>query len=299
MHKIVPHFWFDHQAEEAAQFYTSIFQNTAIDKMIRYGREGFEVHGQPEGTVMTVDFQLEGQPFIALNGGPVFQPNPSISHFVNCTTENDVDKLWEALSREGNVLMPLDSYPFSEKYGWVEDKYGLSWQLILNPEADQKIVPALLFVGDQCGKAKEAVYFYTSIFNDSTIGTLFPYGSDQQENNPEHLAHATFALMGQSFIAMDSGLEHDFGFSEAISLLVYCENQAEVDYLWEKLSADPDAEQCGWLKDPFGVSWQIVPKELYRLMEDPDPVKAGRVMEAILKMKKLEIDLLQKAYAGE
>lgn len=299
MHQIVPHFWFDQQAEPAARFYTSLFQASIIDKIVRYGKAGFEVHGQPEGTVMTVDFQLEGQPFIALNGGPNFRPTPAISQFVHCSTESELDRLWEALSKEGKVLMPLDRYPFSEKYGWVQDAYGLSWQLILIPESRQKIVPAFLFTGDQCGRAQEAIHFYTSVFNDSSVGTLFPYGPDQQENNPDHLAHGTFTLSGQSFMAMDSGLAHDFGFSEAISLLVYCENQEEVDRLWKQLSADPAAEQCGWLKDRFGVSWQIVPRELYRLLEDPDPVKADRVMAAILQMKKLEISTLQRAHAGE
>ena len=299
MYKIVPHFWFDHQAEEAAQFYTSIFQHSKIVKIVHYGKEGFEIHGQQEGTVMTVDFELEELPFIALNGGPHYVLNPSISFTVNCKEEEEVNRLWNSLSGGGQVLMPLDKYPFNEKYGWLSDKYGVSWQLILNPEAEAKIIPSMLFVGEQCGRAEDAIRFYTSVFSDSAVGTLFPYGSEQQENQPEHLAHGTFTLADQPFIAMDSGLKHGFAFSEAISFLVYCENQQEVDYFWEKLSADLSAEQCGWLKDKFGVSWQIVPKVLYKLMEDPNPVKAGRVMEAILKMKKLDIQKLQEAYEGK
>lgn len=157
MQKIVPHLWFDKQAEEAVKFYTTVFRNSKIGSISRYGKEGFEIHGMPEGTVLTVEFELEGQQFLALNGGPHFK------------------------------------------------------------------------------------------------------------------------------------------FNEAISFVVYCKDQEEVDYYWEKLSegGDPKSQQCGWLKDKFGVSWQIVPTVLGKLMEDPKT--SEKVMEELLKMKKLDIAALKKA----
>ena len=155
--KITPNLWFDTQAEEAATFYTSIFENSEIKNVTHYGKEGFEVHGMPEGTVLTVDFQLEGQDFTALNGGP------------------------------------------------------------------------------------------------------------------------------------------QFTFNEAVSFLITCENQEDIDHYWSKLSAVPEAEQCGWLKDKFGVSWQVVPEGMNELFHGEDKAKAGRTMKAMLQMKKLDIATLKQA----
>jgi predicted 3-demethylubiquinone-9 3-methyltransferase (glyoxalase superfamily) len=160
LHSITPCLWFDHQAEEAARFYTAVFKNSKIVSMTRYGEAGHEIHGQAAGTVLTVNFELDGQPFTALNGGPVFK------------------------------------------------------------------------------------------------------------------------------------------FNEAISFQVHCDTQEEVDYYWEKLSegGDEKAQQCGWLKDRYGVSWQVVPSVLPAMLNDPDPEKSGRVMTALLQMKKLDIDTLKEVY---
>jgi predicted 3-demethylubiquinone-9 3-methyltransferase (glyoxalase superfamily) len=162
MQRIAPCLWFDHEAEEAAKFYTSIFPNSRIVETSRYGEAGKEVHGRPAGSVMTVGFELDGQPFTALNGGPVFKFNEAISLQVNCETQQDVDHYWNRLSEGG----------------------------------------------------------------------------------------------------------------------------------------DPNAQQCGWLKDKYGVSWQVVPRVLSELIKDPDPAKSGRVMEALLHMKKLDIAGLKRAYAA-
>ena len=160
--KISPCLWFDSEAEEAAKFYVSIFPNSGIGTVSHYGKEGFEVHGRPEGSVLAVSFRLSGQEFSALNGGPVFK------------------------------------------------------------------------------------------------------------------------------------------FNEAISLVVHCETQDEVDHYWSALSAggDPQAQQCGWLKDRYGLSWQIVPEPLYAMLADADRAKSGRVMGALLQMKKLDLPALRRAYAG-
>ena len=162
MQKITPCLWFDDQAEQAAKFYTEVFKNSRIKKISRYGKEGYEIHHRPEGSVMIVEFELDGQTFTALNGGPIFKLNEAISFQVDCAT------------------------------------------------------------------------------------------------------------------------------------------QEEVDYYWEKLSegGDEKAQQCGWLKDKYGLSWQIVPRVLVEMLNDPDAKKSQRVMAALLKMKKIEIETLKRAYAA-
>ena len=292
MQKITPFLWFDNQAEEAMNFYTSVFNNSKVGQVSRYGEAG----PGPAGSVLTASFELEGLQFTALNGGPAFNFTPAISFFVNCESESEIDKVWGRLVENGSVLMPLQAYPFSEKFGWLEDKYGLSWQLNLGARV-QKIVPYLLFVGKQHGKAEEAVNFYTSLFKDSGIENIVNYGPGQEEEEGT-VMHAAFRLAGLEFMAMDSNQEHQFTFTEAISLYVDCHSQEEVDFFWEKLGegGDESAQQCGWLKDRYGVSWQIVPSVLIDLINDPDPEKAKRVTEAMLQMKKIEIPVLEQAY---
>ena len=158
--------------------------------------------GMTTGSVMTVVFELEGQEFTAINAGPVYKINPSISFMVNCRTREKVDELWSKLSRDGKVMMELDKYPFSERYGWIEDKFGVSWQLILSEESPI-IVPSLLFTGDQKGKAEEAINFYMSIFRMSSVESVNHY--EAGEPGPEGMVkYASFTINGQKFVAMDS-----------------------------------------------------------------------------------------------
>ncbi len=300
MQKITPHLWFDKNAEEAAHFYTSVFDGGMILTTTHYPEAGQEVHHMPAGTVLTVEFEIKGYRFLALNGGPVFTFTPAISFTVPCTTAEEVQELWDKLSEGGKALMPLDTYPFSPKYGWIQDKYGVSWQLIQSTEPiTDKIIPSLLFVGEQAGKAEEAINSYTMIFKDSKIGQTMRYGSDQSPEIEGTVMHANFELEGQKFSAMDSGMkEHSFTFNEAVSLLVECETQEEIDRIWEKLSAVPESEQCGWLKDAYGVSWQVAPKGMAEMLNGEDKEKANRAMEAMLQMKKIDIAKLQEAYEG-
>lgn len=292
MQKITPFLWFNDQVEEAAHFYTSVFQNSGIDSV---NRMGDDVPG-PKGKVMTVTFHLAGLAFMGLNGGPEYSFTPAISFFVSCETREEIDVLWAKLSEGGTALMELGPYPFSEKFGWLQDKYGVSWQLSL-AGTQQKIAPYFLFVGKQHGRAEEAVRFYTSVFKNSSIRQIDHFGKDMGE--PEGtVMHAEFVLDGQEFIAMDSALGHPFTFTPAISLFVSCEGQAEVDMFWEKLSHGGEKGPCGWLTDRFGVSWQVVPTVLMELMSDPDREKASRVTQAMLKMSKIDIGLLREAYAG-
>jgi predicted 3-demethylubiquinone-9 3-methyltransferase (glyoxalase superfamily) len=297
--KIVPHLWFEKEAKEAAEFYVSAFggdsQVTSITTL----------HDTPSGNVDTVSFKVLGHDFMAISAGPLFKFNPSISFFVNFDpSQRDdareaLDALWAKLSKGGTALMPLDKYPFSERYGWIEDKYGLSWQLILtDPEGDLRppIVPSLLFVGDVCGKAEEATDFYLSVFKDSKRGVIARYPAGMEPDTEGTIMFTDFRLEGQWFAAMDSAQEHAFNFNEAISLIVYCDTQEEIDYYWEKLSAIPEAEQCGWIKDKYGVSWQIVPRAMDEMMANGTREQIDRVTQAFLPMKKLILSELQKVF---
>jgi len=295
MQKIIPCLWFDNQSEKAAKFYSSIFNNSKIGDIAFYDEASAKASGMPVGSILTVEFQLNGFEFVALNGGSAFKPTPAISFFANCTTEEEVNVIWNKLSAGGTVLMPLDKYTFSNSYGWIQDKYGISWQLNLCKSC-VKFVPSLLFVGNNVGRAEEAIKFYTSIFKDSHIGDISRYGSGQTPDKEGNINYAEFNLFGQIFAIMESALDHQFNFTEAISLIVNLHSQEEIDYYWEKLSAVPEAEQCGWIKDKYGVSWQIVPVQLNEMLKDSDKNRAERVMVAMLEMKKLNIADLEKAY---
>jgi predicted 3-demethylubiquinone-9 3-methyltransferase (glyoxalase superfamily) len=300
MQKITPFLWFDNNAEEAANFYTSLFDNSSIFNITRYNEESAQASGQKPGTAMTIAFKLEGQSFTALNGGPHFKLNQSISFFVYCESEAKIEKIYKKLSEGGFIMMPLDKYDWSSKYAWVQDKFGLSWQLdvdkINNP---QKILPALLFVNDKVLKVREAISFYSSVFPQSKIIMESPY--DKSFGLPDGtILFAQFKLADHLFNAMSGQGEHKFDFNEAFSFVVDCNDQEEVDYYWNKLTSDGGQEsQCGWLKDKFGVSWQIVPTRLIELLGDPDLVKAQNVMMAMLKMKKIIIADLEKPYNGK
>lgn len=293
MHKIAPHLWFDREAVEAAEFYSSTFLNSRVTNVST-------LHDTPSGDADVVSFELFGQPFMAISAGPLFKFTPAISFLVRCRTKEEVDELWSKLSEAGTALMPLDSYPFSERYGWTEDRYGLSWQVMYAADepTTQRITPTLMFVGEVCGKADEAINFYTSTFRNSKIGHIVRYGEGEEPDKAGTIRHAGFTLEGQEFAAMDSARDHDFGFNESISLMVGCDTQDEIDYYWDSLSAVPEAEQCGWLKDKYGVSWQIVPSVLGDLLGSGTKEQTARVTEAFLQMKKFDIAELKRAYEG-
>jgi predicted 3-demethylubiquinone-9 3-methyltransferase (glyoxalase superfamily) len=204
------------------------------------------------------------------------------------------------LSEGGTALMELGVYPFREKYGWLQDRYGLSWQVMFmgDREIKQKITPTLMFVGDVCGKAEEAINFYASVFKDAEVHDILRYSKGEEPDKEGSVKHAAFTLEGQDFAAMDSAHEHNFTFNEAISLVVHYDTQKDLDYYWGKLSAVPEAEQCGWLKDKLGLSWQIVPTVMDEMLKDKDQKKMARVTEAFLKMRKFDIDTLKRAYEG-
>jgi predicted 3-demethylubiquinone-9 3-methyltransferase (glyoxalase superfamily) len=301
-HKINPFLWFDNHADEAAGFYISIFPDSRITGKTVYKKEGFEHHGRPEGSTMTVSFKIGGQDFVALNGGPFFEFSPAVSFFVTCESVHEVDWLWKELSFEGRILMPLDKYDWSEKYGWVQDRFGVSWQISLGSVAEvgQKIAPSFLFCDKLAGKGVEAVNYYTSVFRNSLIDGILLYGSG--EAHPEGLVkHSQFAIEGYKLMLMESGMEHGFTVTGAISFMINCEDQKEVDHYWEKLTdgGDPEAQRCGWLSDRYGIYWQVVPEQLEHMLNGDNIARAERVTAVMMQMKKLDLKALEKAYNGK
>ena len=306
--RIAPHLWYNKEAKEAAEFYASIFPDSTVTNVTT-------LPDTPSGDSEVVSFELWGQKFMGISAGPLFKFNPSVSFIVNFdpllfdpspsrekNAREKLDEVWEKLSDGGTVLMPIDQYPFSERFGWVQDKYGLSWQLMLtDPEGDPRppILPFMMFVGNNCGKAEEAINFYLSVFMNSRQGNLMRYGAGQEPEEEGTIMFADFVLENYWFAAMDSAHEHNFTFNEAISFMVYCDDQEAIDYYWEKLSAVPEAEQCGWLKDKYGVSWQIVPSGMDEMMRSGTEEQIARVTQAFLKMKKFDLDALQQAYDGK
>jgi len=276
---IYPCLWFDGKAKEAADFYCSVFDDSAIIS---------------ENQIVVI-FESSGQKFMCLNGGSEFSINPSISFYVICDTEKEIDGIHKALMDGGSELMPLGKYEWSEKYVWLQDKFGVNWQLSYGgmEKTDQKISIMMMFTGEKAGRAEQAINFYTSVFGSiSDITGVARYAKDDSDTEGT-IKHAEFRLGDQAFMAFDSSYMHQFGFNEAVSIVVECETQEEIDYFWDKLTNGGEEGQCGWLKDRFGVSWQIIPTVLASLMNDPS--RSERVVSAFLKMKKFEIEKLLKA----
>lgn len=283
--KIIPHLWFDKEAVQAAEFYTSVFEEGKIThKSV--------IKDTPSGDCDLVEFSIAGYQIMAIAAGPIFKINPSVSFHVRCSTIEEVDSFYKKLSEEGKVLMELAEYPFSKRYAWVEDKFGVSWQVIhTEKEFSQKIVPAFLFTQELCGNAKKAIEYYSQVFPKSSTKTLGEYGKNAFNEKETNIMYGEFSLVGYDFIAMDSSGPHQFKLNEAVSFVVICKDQEEIDYFWGKLSAHKENEQCGWVKDQFGVSWQIIPQDMDKLM-GKNPQKT---VPAMLAMKKINIAELEKA----
>lgn len=291
--KITPNLWFDGNAKEAVEFYTSAFADSKINNIVNYPTEGLaDFQKDFAGKVLTLDFELNGYALTAINAGPEFAFNPSVSFMLNFDPSRDdqarehLDELWDKLLEGGEVMMALGEYPYSKRYGWLKDRYGLTWQFILtNPEGEPRpfIVPSLLFSAAQTNRAEEAIDYYKTVFKDTQEGTLARYTEQTGPAREGSLMFADFMLENQWFAAMDSGAKQDYTFNEAVSFLILCKDQEEIDYYWSKLSTVPQAEQCGWCKDQFGVSWQVAPENINELMQRPG------AFEHMMQMKKLVI----------
>src|SRR5690606_18369585 len=178
------------------------------------------------------------------------------------------------------------------------DKYGVSWQLMLtDPKGDPRpfILPSLLFTGSNCGKAEDALNFYQSVFRHSKPGTIHRYPRGMRPDKEGTVMFADVQLEDRWFALMDSAREHGYRFNESVSFMINCADQQEIDYYWEQLSAVPEAEQCGWVKDRFGVSWQITWAEMERFLRSAGQEETNRVMQAVLSMKKLDTGRIKAA----
>lgn len=239
MKKITVCLGFNDQAAEATAFYTSLFKHTKRGAL----------------TPQSVTFELEGLPILGLNSDVTAPFTPSNSFFVWCENEDEMQRLWRLLSAQGDVHMRLDTYPWASRYGWTADKYGVEWQLILHPQPQpQKIAPAFLFVDDLFGRGEEAVKFYTSLFRGSRVETMV------KDEKTHSVMHCVFSILGQRFVLMEGPGQHRHSFSTAYSLVAPCDSQDEIDELRAKLTQGGSVEPNGWIKDKFGMFWQVVPQ---------------------------------------
>lgn len=289
MQRIVPNIWCQGSANDVGNFYAATFPDTSMEVTAFYPEEDLpdfqkDFAGQP----LVVDVTVSGYQLRLINAGGEFRPTPAISFIINMDpsahggeelTRGEIMRMWDALADGGQVRMALGEYPHSLLYGWVEDRFGVNWQLMLTDPAGEPrplVVPQLLFTGADV-QAQQAIELYTRRLPDSSPGMVVPQGDSGG------VMYAEFTLAGQRFSAMDGGTIHDFTFSPGLSLEVDCTDQEEIDSLWEALSAVPEAEQCGWLVDRFGVSWQIVPVNMGELMQRPG------AYQRMLGMKKIVI----------
>ena len=270
--EIYPCIWFNQNGREAAEFYCSVFP----------GGELREDNG------MVQRFRIMDTPFMLLNGGPKFRPNGAISYFVYTGDRATTERIFAALAEGGIVAMPLGKYPWADHYAWVEDRFGVNWQLDSDPiRSSQKILPTLLFTPPDDARVREARDHYASIFSDHHLLMEMPSASH------EPLLFCQFRIGSMLFNAMRSMEAMDFQFRPGNSFVINCPDQATIDHYWNSLGAGGAFERCGWLRDRFGVSWQVVPEILPRLMQDPE--RGGRVMEVLLGMDRIEIESLLNA----
>ena len=295
MQKIIPFIWFETQALEAAQWYLKIFPESKIISNVKLPET-------PSGEANAIVLKLWGLEIQFLSAGKFFERNPSFSYIVACSTIEEVDNFWNRLSIGAEVLMPLGEYPFSKRYGWLKDKFGVSWQIMFDTRRVQRITPSLMFTQEFAGKAEAAMNYYCEMFKahgkKSGIleGHFARWGANQPPEKEGTISYARFHLDGNELVVMDSANKHEFKFNEMQTLVLRCEDQKEIDYFWKKISFVPEAEQCGWAKDQFGVSWQVVPRVLEEMMAKSKPAQMKRVVEAFLPMKKFDLKKLEEAF---
>ncbi|WP_030013348.1 VOC family protein [Curtobacterium sp. S6] len=295
---VIPNIWSNGRAGEAAEFYAKVFRDTEEISRQNYPTEGLLDFQQPlAGKLLTVNLRIHNLPIILVNAGNEFRPNPAAGFMVNLDpasiedAEAYLEHLHALLVDGGRELMPLGEYPFSRKYAWVEDRHGVSWQLILsNPDGEPRpfLMPALMFCGAAQNRAAEATAEYVELFDGSIMGNRATFPAPTGPAEQGAVMFSDFRLgdeeTGTWITAMDSGVEQPFSFTEGFSLMVEAPDQAEIDRLFDTLSAHPDAVACGWCKDRFGLSWQIVPDTMDELMERP------QAYEHLLSMGKIQIE---------
>jgi len=279
-----PHLWFSNQATAAAKCYVDLFPNSSLG-------QDQDFSDTPSGDVVVLSPTIMGLPMQFLQADNTFVLNPSASFMVNCHTKEEFHRYWDELVKDGSIMMEAGEYSWSPLYGWLEDRFGVSWQIMLDTESESSLTPSLLFTGDATGKAKQALDLYTSVIPNSSLGALSFYPDDV-----EKLQYGEATIAGMRLNVMDSNNEHEFVFNEAFSLVLSVDTQEEIDHFWEVLGENGEYQECGWLKDQFGVSWQVVPKLLEELVTKGTPEQAHAVTQAFLKMKKFDIAGLEAAY---
>lgn len=275
--------------------YQSIFPDTTSSQQS-------EIDNTPSGVVQTRSIYIYGTQMDLMTAGPYLPFNPTVSFIINCDTPEEANGLWAKITAEGKELMPFATYDFASKFGWAQDRYGVSWQILCidGPRPTEKITSTLMFCGDVCGRAREAMDFYTSVFKNSHIDYVSEYdGSEPVDDERARTKHAGFTLDGVRFAVLDSGKKSPLTFNQAISFVVNCSDQAEVDYYWDKLTEGGKEVQCGWLNDKFGVPWQIVPTRMTTMLSTGTPEQIVRVTEAFMKMVKFDIQTLEDAFTGK
>jgi len=231
---------------------------------------------------MVKHISLMGTRFMLLEGGEAYRPNAAVSYFVYTGNPQITEAIYGTLSAGGRILFPLGKYPWAAHYAWVEDCYGVNWQLDSDPiRSQQKILPTLLFSPPNDTRVREARNFYTTVFHNHHLLMEMPTG----EAESEPLLFTQFRLGSLLFNAMRSMEAMDFQFGPGKSLVVSCPDQASIDHYWQNLGEGGVFERCGWLRDRFGISWQIVPEQLPALMQDPE--RGERVMKALLGMDRI------------
>ena len=293
MRTLTPNIWFAGDAEDGAALYARALPATRITRTDRYPTEGLLPFQEPlAGKVLTIQLDGPGCDLVLINAGPEFRPTPASSFTVTFGAADDTDAVAAldaaatALADGGRVLMPLQRYPFSDRYTWVEDRYGVSWQLTVafpDAPAEPSIVPTLLFGGPAQDRAAEAIAEWTGLIPGSEVVRTVPYDEATGPAAAGAVMFAEIRLADQRVYVMDAGSAQDTTFTPAVSYQLACPDQAEIDRVWAVLSTVPEAEQCGWLADRYGMSWQIVPANLAELMTRPN------AYEHMMEMKKLVI----------
>lgn len=274
---LYPCIWFNGDAAAAVQRYLAVFPEAGITTE----------------TPMVNLFRIANQQFMTLNAGPEYRPNPSISFYVTFPDTAVLEEVWKQLSADGQILMPLDKYEWSSRYGWLQDAWGVNWQLTVAREGEEyNITPLFMFCGEHQNQASQAIEYYQQVFPASGVDFVMHYQPGQAATG-EGIVHAIFRLAGSPFRAMDSGVPQSFTFNQGVSMVINCDTQEEIDRYWEQLTDGGLENQCGWCRDRFGIWWQVVPSVLGQLMSDPQ--RAPRVMQALLKMKKFDIGELERA----
>ena len=301
MQKVVPNIWCNGNAEEAGAFYAEALPLADSAVASRYPTAGLpDFQAAMAGEPLVVNVTVDGYRIALINAGPEFAPNPSISLVLNFDPNHIgdaravMDETWRKLTIGGKIRMPLGEYPFSDRFGWVEDRYGVSWELNLpgDDEAGDSrpfVTPALLFGGPVQNRAGEALEKYLTLVPGSRRGLTVAFDQEVGPAHADALAHADFTIGGDWVAVQDAGAEQDFSFSPGLSLQLNCADQDELDRVWTVLSAVPEAEQCGWCVDEFGVSWQVIPGGL------EDQELTPEVYAAMLSMKKIDIAALEAA----